>query len=157
MPAAGRAESFTWIAYLQIGLICILAPVFMGGAIAQEASPRTWEVLLTTPLGAAQIVLGNLFGRLFFVLALLWDRFGLGERLRPHLRWSSILAGVLLIGAGALFLLTNGTASLAGTTTQWVSTTQDNLLTVVDGIPVWVWPAVVAVLAGAVAWRRVSR
>ena len=43
----------------------------MGGAIAQEANPRTWEVLLTTPMTAAEIVLGNLFGRLFFVLGLL--------------------------------------------------------------------------------------
>jgi len=70
--AAAGARGFTIIAYLQITLICILAPVFMGGAIAQEANPRTWEVLLTTPMSAAQIVLGNLFGRLFFVLALLF-------------------------------------------------------------------------------------
>lgn len=69
--AGASARAFTYIAYLQIFLICILAPVFMGGAIAQEANPRTWEVLLTTPLSATQIVLGNLFGRLFFVLALL--------------------------------------------------------------------------------------
>src|SRR5678816_1338932 len=69
--AQAGATSFAWVAYLQIGLICILAPVFMAGAIAQEASPRTWEVLLTTPLSALQIVLGNLFGRLFFILALL--------------------------------------------------------------------------------------
>src|SRR5262245_46122096 len=39
--AAAGAVSFERIAYLQIGLICILAPVFMAGAIAQEASPRT--------------------------------------------------------------------------------------------------------------------
>jgi ABC-type transport system involved in multi-copper enzyme maturation permease subunit len=70
--AAAGAFSFTVIAYLQIGLICVLAPVFMGGAIAQEASPRTWEVLLTTPLTASEIVFGNLLGRLFFVLALLF-------------------------------------------------------------------------------------
>lgn len=70
--ASAAALSFSRIAYLQVGLICILAPVFMGGAIAQEANPRTWEVLLTTPLGALEIVLGNLFGRLFFVLALLF-------------------------------------------------------------------------------------
>jgi ABC-type transport system involved in multi-copper enzyme maturation permease subunit len=70
--AAAGAQSFAYIANLQILLICILAPVFMGGAIAQEASPRTWEVLLTTPLTASEIVLGNLFGRLFFVLALLF-------------------------------------------------------------------------------------
>lgn len=69
--AEAGANSFTWIAYLQIGLICVLAPVFMAGAIAQEASPRTWDILLTTPLGSLQIVLGTLLGRLFFVLALL--------------------------------------------------------------------------------------
>lgn len=69
--AHAGALSFTGIAYLQIALICILAPVFMAGAIAQEANPKTWEVLLTTPMSAAQIVLGNLLGRLFFILALL--------------------------------------------------------------------------------------
>jgi ABC-type transport system involved in multi-copper enzyme maturation permease subunit len=70
--AAAGSESFTLIAYLQIGLICLLAPIFMAGAIAQEASPRTWEVLLTTPLTRMEIVLGNLLGRLFFILALLF-------------------------------------------------------------------------------------
>lgn len=69
--AEAGASSFIAIAYLQIALICVIAPVFMAGAIAQEASPRTWEVLLTTPLTAGQIVLGNLFGRLFFIIALL--------------------------------------------------------------------------------------
>jgi ABC-type transport system involved in multi-copper enzyme maturation permease subunit len=72
--AQAGATSFAWVAYLQIGLICVLAPVFMAGAIAQEASPQTWEVLLTTPLSALQIVLGNLSGRLFFILALLVSR-----------------------------------------------------------------------------------
>ncbi len=69
--AKAGATSFAGVAYLQIGLICVLAPVFMAGAIAQEANPRTWEVLLTTPMSALQIVLGNLVGRLFFILALL--------------------------------------------------------------------------------------
>lgn len=71
--AAAGAQAFEYVAYLQIGLICILAPVFMAGAIAQEASPRTWDILLTTPLSPAQIVLGNLLGRLFFVAALLFS------------------------------------------------------------------------------------
>ncbi len=69
--AQSGARSFTWIAYLQIALICILSPVFMASAIAQESDAKTWDILLTTPLSQAQIVLGNLFGRLFFVLALL--------------------------------------------------------------------------------------
>lgn len=69
--AAAGASSFKIVAYLQIALICILAPVFMAGAIAQEASPRTWDILLTTPLSASQVVLGNLLGRLFFIITLL--------------------------------------------------------------------------------------
>ena len=69
--AEAGASSFVLIAYLQIALICILAPVFMASAIAQESNPKTWDIILTTPLSTAQIVLGNLFGRLLFVLALL--------------------------------------------------------------------------------------
>jgi ABC-type transport system involved in multi-copper enzyme maturation permease subunit len=71
--ARAGAQTFTWISYLQVGLICLLTPVFMAGAIAQEANPRTWDIVLTTPLGNVQIVLGNLFGRLFFILALLFS------------------------------------------------------------------------------------
>ena len=70
--AAAGASSFAWVSYLQIALICILAPVFMAGAIAQEASPKTWDILLTTPMTPGQIVAGNLFGRMFFILALLF-------------------------------------------------------------------------------------
>lgn len=69
--AAAGAQAFEAVAYLQIALICILTPVFMAGAIAQESNPRTWDILLTTPMSSLQIVLGQLFGRLFFVLALL--------------------------------------------------------------------------------------
>lgn len=69
--ANAGAKSFTYIAYLQIGLICLLAPVFMAGAIAQESDPRTWDIQLTTPMTSIEIVLGNLLGRLFFILALL--------------------------------------------------------------------------------------
>ncbi|MCB9848631.1 MAG: ABC transporter permease subunit [Phycisphaeraceae bacterium] len=69
--AAAGATAFEWSAYLQIALICLLAPVFMAGAIAQEANPRTWEILLTTPLSASQVVLGNFLGRMFFIIALL--------------------------------------------------------------------------------------
>lgn len=70
--ASSGATSFAWVAYLQVFLICIISPVFMAGAIAQEANPRTWDILLTTPLSKLEIVLGNLLGRLWFVLALLF-------------------------------------------------------------------------------------
>jgi ABC-type transport system involved in multi-copper enzyme maturation permease subunit len=69
--AAGSAGVFTFLAVFQLILICVLTPVFMAGAISKEANPKTWDILLTTPLSPLQIVLGNLFGRLFFILALL--------------------------------------------------------------------------------------
>jgi ABC-type transport system involved in multi-copper enzyme maturation permease subunit len=65
------AGAFTVISFGQVGLLCLITPIFMAGAIAQESSPRTWDILLTTPLTNFQIVLGTLFGRLFFVVALL--------------------------------------------------------------------------------------
>ena len=65
------ASAFAIVSYGQVFLICVLAPVFLGGVIAQEANPNTWDVMLTTPLSSLQIVLGNLFGRLAFVFALL--------------------------------------------------------------------------------------
>ncbi len=104
--ASAGATSFQWIAYLQITLICILAPVFMGGAIAQEASPRTWEVLLTTPLGATEIVLGNLFGRLFFVLALLAASLPLFALTQffGGVPGSAIFASYLVAGCAALLV-----------------------------------------------------
>jgi ABC-type transport system involved in multi-copper enzyme maturation permease subunit len=71
--ASGGANAFETVAYLQLALICILAPVFMAGAIAQESKPQIWDVLLTTPLNPFQIVLGVLAGRLALVLALLFS------------------------------------------------------------------------------------
>ena len=65
------ASAFTVISFGQVMLICLLTPIFMAGAIAQEASTETWNILLTSPLNSLQIVLGNLFGRLFFIIALL--------------------------------------------------------------------------------------
>ncbi len=69
------AKSGTWvfaiIAYGQVILVCLLAPLFMAGAIDAERAGETFDILLTTPLSNLQIVLGSLAGRLFFVLALL--------------------------------------------------------------------------------------
>lgn len=110
--AEAGASSFTAIAYLQIGLICVIAPVFMAGAIAQEASPRTWEVLLTTPLGAAEIVLGNLFGRLFFIIALLLASLPLFALVQYFggVPGESIFASYLISGCAAVLV---GTIAIA--------------------------------------------
>ena len=104
--AEAGASTFTYVAYLQIFLICVLSPVFMAGAIAQEASPRTWEVLLTTPLGRLQIVLGNLLGRLFFVLALLFASLPLFALTQYFggVPGTSIFASYLVAAAAALLV-----------------------------------------------------
>ncbi len=69
--ARGGAQLFRWIAYGQVIGVCLLAPLFMAGAIANEQSGKTYNILLTTPLSNLQVVLGSLLGRLFFVLTLL--------------------------------------------------------------------------------------
>lgn len=69
--AKAGTQVFAFIAYGQVILICLLAPLFMAGAIAAEQAGKTFDIMLTTPLTNLQVVLGSLFGRLFFVLALL--------------------------------------------------------------------------------------
>jgi ABC-type transport system involved in multi-copper enzyme maturation permease subunit len=104
--ALAGSNSFKYIAFLQIALICIIAPVFMAGAIAQEADPKTWDILLTTPLSPTQIVLGNLLGRLFFILALLFSSLPLFAVTQYFggVPGSSIFASYFIAAAAALLV-----------------------------------------------------
>jgi ABC-type transport system involved in multi-copper enzyme maturation permease subunit len=100
------ASAFTLISYGQVAAICLLTPLFMAGAISHESNPRTWEILLTTPLSSLQVVLGNLFGRLAFVLALLLATLPLClvAQLFGGVRGSSVLAALLVSACSAVFL-----------------------------------------------------
>ncbi|MBN1342727.1 MAG: ABC transporter permease subunit [Phycisphaerae bacterium] len=69
--AKGSTQVFRFVSIAQLAMICFLAPVFMGAAITQEKDSQTYNILLSTPLSNAQIVLGSLMSRLFFVLVLL--------------------------------------------------------------------------------------
>lgn len=69
--AKAGAGVFAFIAYGQVVLVCLIAPLFMARAIAAEQSGKTYNILLTTPLSNLQIVLGSLLGRLFLILTLL--------------------------------------------------------------------------------------
>ncbi|HVZ93466.1 MAG TPA: ABC transporter permease subunit, partial [Phycisphaerales bacterium] len=128
--ALNGAETFQAVAYLQLGLICILSPVFMAGAIAQESNPKTWEVMLTTPLSAAQMVLGHLFGRLFFVLVLLFASLPLFAITQYYggVRGDSILSSyavsacaALLVGSIAVAIAVNRIAGRRAVFTFYVS------------------------------------
>ncbi len=63
--------TFMAVSLVQLFLMSFIAPVFTAGAITQEKDANTFHILLTTPLSNAQIVLGALFSRLFFVWVLL--------------------------------------------------------------------------------------
>ncbi len=69
--AKGASQTFKLASYTQLVLMCFLAPIFTAGAITQERDAQTYNILLSTPLSNAQIVLGSLMSRLFFVVALL--------------------------------------------------------------------------------------
>lgn len=104
-----------------------------------------------------------------FVLALLWDRFSLGRR-----RWlrgralslgpvtvhtTSLVSGLLFVAIGVLFLVYDGTAGITGSlglgdTTDLEIDAQQLVVEHAPHVPVWVFPALVAVGAAYVAWRR---
>ena len=69
--AKGASQTFKLASTAQLLLMCFLAPVFTASAITQEKDAQTYNILLTTPLSNAQIVLGTLMSRLYFVLLLL--------------------------------------------------------------------------------------
>lgn len=69
--AKNATRTFYGVSIAQLFLMSFIAPVFAAGAITQEKDANTFHILLTTPLSSAQIVLGMLFSRLFFVWALL--------------------------------------------------------------------------------------
>jgi ABC-type transport system involved in multi-copper enzyme maturation permease subunit len=100
------AAAFTLVSFGQVALICLLTPVLMSGAIAREADPRTWEILLTTPISRLQMVLGNLLGRLFFVLALLFATLPLFVYTQAFggVPGSAIAASYGIAAASALFV-----------------------------------------------------
>ncbi len=69
--AKAGTQIFVIVSYGQVIFVCLLAPLFMAGAIDQEHAGETYDILLTTPMSNLQIVLGSLLGRLFFVVSLL--------------------------------------------------------------------------------------
>jgi ABC-type transport system involved in multi-copper enzyme maturation permease subunit len=93
--------------YLQLGLVAFLAPVFTAGAITQEKDSQTYDILLATPLSNAQIVLGSLLSRLFFVVTLLVSGI-------PIFSITQIFGGVAISSIGYSFGIAAATAFVTG-------------------------------------------
>jgi ABC-type transport system involved in multi-copper enzyme maturation permease subunit len=69
--AKQATQTFMVVSMVQLFLMSFIAPIFCAGAITQEKDANTFHILLTTPLSNAQIVLGSLFSRIYFVWVLL--------------------------------------------------------------------------------------
>ncbi|HEX6248926.1 MAG TPA: cytochrome c biogenesis CcdA family protein [Nocardioidaceae bacterium] len=161
----------SWLSTVALGAVYGLAGFCSGpvlGAIltmaATQDSPLQGGLLLAVyALGMAAPL---------FVLAAFWDRFELGRRswLRGRMlhlgpvtvHSTSLFSGLLFVAIGVLFLRFDGTAGITGVlglgdTTDLEFEAQRWVAEVTAGIPVWVVPATVAILAGLVAWRRSTR
>ena len=105
--AKQSSSTFKAASIAQLALMCFLAPVFTAGAITQERDAQTFNILLSTPLSNAQIVLGSLLSRLYFVVVLLLA--GL-----PIFFVTMIYGGVTSAQIAGSFAVAGGTAVLTG-------------------------------------------
>jgi len=105
--AKGASTTFKWASITQLALMCFLAPMFAAGAITQERDAQTFNILLSTPLSNAQIVLGSLTSRLYFVFMLLVA--GL-----PIFFITMVYGGVTANQIIESFAIAAGTAALTG-------------------------------------------
>jgi ABC-type transport system involved in multi-copper enzyme maturation permease subunit len=106
---------FQQMSYLQLGLVALLSPVFTAGAITQERDSQTYDILLATPLTNAQIVLGSLLSREFFVIALLVSGI-------PIFAVTQIFGGVAISSIVYSFFIAASTAMVTGAMAMAIAT-----------------------------------
>src|SRR4051812_32262162 len=117
-PANLAAESgkiFQRMSMLQLALVALLAPIFTAGAITQEKDSQTYDILLTTPLTNAQVILGSLMSRLFFVIVLLVSGI-------PIFSITQIFGGVAIRSIILSFLIAAATATVTGALAMAIAT-----------------------------------
>ena len=61
---------FQTLFYVQLGLVCLIAPGLTAGAITVEKEQRTYDLLALTPMKARSMVIGKLISAVSFVLLL---------------------------------------------------------------------------------------
>lgn len=106
---------FRQMSLVQLALVAMLAPIFTAGAITQEKDNQTYDILLATPLSNAQIVLGSLLSRLFFIVALLISGI-------PIFSVTQIFGGVAISAIAASFGIAAATAFVTGALAMAIAT-----------------------------------
>ncbi|MFF8599053.1 cytochrome c biogenesis CcdA family protein [Streptomyces sp. NPDC015232] len=161
---SGRIRPTTALSVYALGLVYGLAGFCAG--------PILGSVLTVAALGGNPVYGGLLLAVYalgmavpLFVLALLWERYELGRR-----RWlrgrpvrvgrfeahsTSLLSGFFFVALGALFLAFDGTTALPGLLSVDDSfAVEERVGALGRAVPDWaLLAAVVAVVAGALAWR----
>ncbi|NCD20451.1 MAG: cytochrome c biogenesis protein CcdA, partial [Actinobacteria bacterium] len=158
----------SWLATFALGAVYGLAGFCSGPALgailtvaATSATPGHGAILMAFYALGMAIPL--------FVLALLWERFDIGHRqwvrgrilslgpLRVHT--TNLVAGLLFIVVGWLFLRYDGTAGLLSAIpgldlTDLEFDAQVAIIRFFADTPLWVAPLLVMIVALGVAWRR---
>ena len=175
VPGAARLQAAVssrsddgWLSTLALGAVYGLAGFCSGpvlGAILTVAATQD------SPWQGGALLAVYAFGMAapLFALAALWDRFDLGRRrwLRGRtLSWrsvrvhtTSLLAGLLFIAVGVVFLRYDGTAGLTGSLgmadlTDLEYSAQRTVTEWTAQVPTWVLLLAVVLTALVVAWRR---
>jgi cytochrome c biogenesis protein CcdA len=160
---ARMARRGTWVATLGLGAAYGLAGFCSGPILG---------AVLTVAAASGQAVRGAALLAVYavgmavplFVLALLWQRFDLGQRrwlrgreyrLGPlRLHTTSTISGLLFVAVGVLFLLFDGTAGLVGADPATAAGAENRAIALGDSVPDLAALAVVAALVlGVVGWR----
>ncbi len=163
----GRVGGTGMLSLVALGAVYGLAGFCSGpvlGAILTMAAT-------TSPVGGAVLLAVYAMGMAapLFVLAALWDRLGVARRsfvrgrplqlgpVRTHT--TSLIAGVLFVAIGVLFLRYDGTAGITGLfgvgdTTDMEIAAQDAVTRWLGGVPVWGVAGLVSVGAAVTAVRR---
>lgn len=166
-----------WLSTLLLGAVYGLAGFCSGPVLGAILTAATWAqssaVAATQDSpwkgGALLAVYALGMAAPLFVLAALWDRFDLGRRrwLRGRtLTWgrlrvhsTSLVAGLLFIAVGVVFLRYDGTAGLTGSLgmgdlTDVEYSAQQAVTEWAAHVPAWLPLLAVVLIALAVAWRR---
>lgn len=134
----------------------------------------TFAATAGSPLAGGFVLLVYALGMVtpLFLMATLWDRYRLGERqwLRGKVlqvgRWQvhtfNLVAGLLFIALGLLFITTGGTVALEGLyeaigLVDLSYRAQDWAGSVAAYIPNWTWIAALLLAGASAAWRRRPR
>lgn len=127
--------------------------------VAAVGGSALYGAVLLAAFGAGMVVP-------LVLLALLWDRLNLGERLKPRplsigpftSSVIGIVSGALFIAVGLVFMLTDATSALGGILGATDQFRLENWLRRVgDAVPDLVMIALAAVVLGLIAWRWLSR